>query len=160
LVAPGNVAVTLDGNFVFASSPQTGVILAINTQTHAIRTPEINPAAFFTAATPASGSAHITPTGISVDGGGNLFIAYSDPGAPYDQILRLDAFSGKVTLAARGLSSPGDISFDAKGNLFVANQGMRNVVRFNALGVPAMGVTLTAPVGNCTDSATLFCDQL
>ena len=37
---------------------------------------------------------------------------------------------------------------------------MRNVVRFNALGVPAMGVTLTAPVGNCTDSATLFCDQL
>jgi hypothetical protein len=158
LVAPGNVAVTLDGNFVFASSPQTGVILAINTQTRAIRTPEINPAAFFTAATPASSSARIAPTGISVDGGGNLFIAYSDPGAPYDQILRLDAFSGKVTLAARGLSSPGDISFDAKGNLFVANQGMRNLVRFNGLGVAALGVTLTAPVGDCSD--TIFCDQL
>ncbi len=160
LVAPGNVAVTLDGNYVFASSPQTGVILTINTQTRAIRTPEINPAAFFTAVTQAANSARIVPTGISVDGGGNLFIAYSDPGAPSDQILRLDAFSGKVTLAARGLSSPGDISFDAKGNLFVANQGMRNLVRFNGLGVAALGVTLTAPVGDCSDSDTIFCDQL
>lgn len=160
MVAPGNVAVTLDGNYVFASSPQTGVILAINTQTHAIRTPEINPAKFFTVATQRSSSSRTTPTGISVDGGGNLFIAYADPGAAYDQILRLDAFSGKVTLAARGLSSPGDISFDAKGNLFVANQGMRNVIRFNGLGVAALGVTLTAPVGDCGDSDTIYCDQL
>lgn len=160
MVAPGNVAVTLDGNYVFASSPQTGVILTINTQTHAIRTPEINPAAFFTAAAQSSSSARITPTGISVDGGGNLFIAYSDPAAASDQILRLDAFSGKVTLAARGLSSPGEISFDAKGNLFVANQGMRNLVRFNGLGVAALGVTLTAPVGDCSDSDTIYCDQL
>jgi sugar lactone lactonase YvrE len=160
MVAPGNVAVTLDGAYVFASSPQTGIILAINTQTRAIRTPEINPAAFFTAAAQSSTSARITPTGISVDGGGNLFIAYSDPGAASDEILRLDAFSGKVTLAARGLSSPGDISFDAKGNLYVANQGMRNLVRFNDLGVAALGVTLTAPVGDCSDSDTIFCDQL
>jgi hypothetical protein len=160
MVAPGNVAVTLDGNYVFASSAQTGVILAINTQTRAIRTPEINPAAFFTAATQSGNSARIVPTGISVDGGGNLFIAYSNPGAASDEILRLDAFSGKVTLAARGLSSPGDISFDAKGNLFVANQGMRNLVRFNDLGVAALGVTLTAPVGDCADSDTIFCDQL
>ena len=162
MVAPASVAVTLDGGTVFASSAQTGAILAINTRTRATRTVAIDPAAIFAAAQQhaATGSGRITPTGLAVDGGSNLFIAYADPTAAFDQILRVDAFSEKVTLAARGLSSPGDISFDAKGNLFVANQGMRNVVRFNALGVPAMGVTLTAPVGNCTDSATLFCDQL
>lgn len=160
MVAPGSVAVTLDGGTVFASSPQTGVILAINTQTRAIRTPAINPSTLFAAAQGKVSASRITPTSLAVDGGSNLFVAYSDPGAAYDEILRLDAFSAKVTLAARGLSSPGDISFDANGNLFVANQGMRNIVRFNALGVPATGVTLTAPVSACTDSDTIFCDQL
>jgi sugar lactone lactonase YvrE len=162
MVAPDSVAITLDGGTVFASSAQTGAIFAINTQTRATRNVAIDPASIFTAAQQhsATGPGRISPTGLAVDGGSNLFIAYADPSAAYDQILRVDAFSGKVTLAARGLSSPGDISFDAKGNLFVANQGLRNVVRFNALGVPAMGVTLTAPVGTCTDSATLFCDQL
>jgi hypothetical protein len=162
IVAPGSVATTLDGVTVFASSPQTGVVLAINTQTRAIRPLAINPSALFAAAQNRSSasSARITPTGLAVDGGGNVFIAYSNPGASYDEILRFDAFSSKVTLAARDLSSPGDISFDAKGNLFVANQGLREIVKFNLLGVPATGVTLTAPVPNCTDSATLFCDQL
>ena len=160
MVAPGSVAVTLDGGIVFASSPQTGVILAINTQTREIRTPAVNPAKLFAAAQKNASASRITPTGLAVDGGGNLFIAYSAPGASYDEILRLDAFSSKVTLAARGLSSPGDISFDAKGDLFVANQGMRNVVRFNLLGAAATGVILTAPVGTCTDSDTIFCDQL
>jgi hypothetical protein len=160
MVAPGSVAVTLDGGIVFASSPQTGTILAINTQTREIRTPAINPAKLFAAAQQSANSSRITPTGLAVDGGGNLFIAYSDPGASYDEILRLDAFSAKVTLAARGLSSPGDISFDAKGDLFVANQGLRDVVRFNLLGAAATGVILTAPIGTCTDSDTIFCDQL
>jgi sugar lactone lactonase YvrE len=160
MVAPGSVAVTLDGGTVFASSPQTGVILAINTQSREVRAPAINPAKLFAAAQKGTNSPHLTPTGLAVDGGGNLFIAYSDPGASYDEILRLDAFSAKVTLAARGLSSPGDISFDARGDLFVANQGMRNVVRFNLLGAAATGVILTPPVGTCTDSDTIFCDQL
>jgi hypothetical protein len=160
MVAPGSVAVTLDGGIVFASSPQTGVILAINTQTHEIRTPALNPSKAFAAAQKNTNSSRITPTGLAVDGGGNLFVAYSDPGASYDEILRLDAFSAKMTLAARGLSSPGDIAFDAKGDLFVANQGMREVVRFNLLGAAATGVILTAPVGTCTDSDTIFCEQL
>jgi sugar lactone lactonase YvrE len=161
MVAPGSVAATLDGSVVFASSPQTGTIIAINTQTRAMRTPAIDPSALFAADIQRSSASRITPTGIAVDGGGNLFIAYSNPGAAYDEILRFDGFSSKVTLAARGLSSPGDISFDAKGNLFVANQGTRNVVRFNSLGVPATGVTLTPPTSACTDnSGTIFCDQL
>ena len=144
MVSPAAVAVTPDGNTVFAASPDTGVIVAINTQTHALRNAVASPAPLFAAVLARSNSARIVPQGLAVDGGGNLFIAYTATGGTSDQILRLDAFSSKLTVAARGLSAPGNISFDSQGNLFVANQGMRQVLEFHAMGVPATGVTLTA----------------
>jgi sugar lactone lactonase YvrE len=159
MVSPAAVAVTPDGNTVFAASPDTGVIVAINTQTHALRSAGGSPAPLFAAAPTQSNTARIIPQGLAVDGGGNLFIAYTATGGTSDQILRLDAFSSKLTVAARGLSAPGNISFDAQGDLFVANQGMRQVVKFNSLGVPTTGVTLTAPP-NCTGATTVFCDQV
>jgi sugar lactone lactonase YvrE len=159
MVSPAAVAVTPDGNTVFASSPDTGVIVAINTQTHALRSAGVSPAPLFAAGLARSNGARIIPQGLAVDGGGNLFIAYTATGGTSDQILRLDAFSAKLTVAARGLSAPGNISFDAQGDLFVANQGMRQVLKFNTMGVPATGVTLTAPP-NCTGATTVFCDQV
>ena len=159
IVSPAAVAVTPDGNTVFAASPDTGAIVAINTQTHALRSAGVSPAPLFAAALTQSNTARIIPQGLAVDGGGNLFIAYKATGGTSDQILRLDAFSSKLTVAARGLSAPGNISFDAQGDLFVANQGMRQVVKFNSLGVPTTGVTLTTPP-NCIGAATVFCDQV
>jgi len=159
MVTPAAVAVTPDGNTVFAASPDTGVIVAINTQTHALRNAGVSPVPLFAAALARSNGARIIPQGLAVDGGGNLFIAYTATGGTSDQILRLDAFSSKLTVAARGLSAPGNISFDAQGNLFVANQGMRQVLKFNSLGVPATGVTLTPPP-ICTGATTIFCDQV
>src|SRR5271167_2278176 len=159
MVSPAAVAVTPDGNTVFAASPDSGAIVAINTQTHALRSVGVNPAPLFAAAVAHSNSARIVPQGLAVDGGGNLFIAYTAAGGSSDQILRLDAFSAKVTVAARGLSAPGNISFDTQGDLFVANQGMRQILKFNAMGVPATGVTLTPPP-NCDNGTTTFCDQL
>jgi sugar lactone lactonase YvrE len=159
MVSPGAVAVTPDGNTVFAASPDTGVIVAINTQTHALRSAGVSPTPLFAAALTRSNGARIIPQGLAVDGGGNLFIAYTATGGTSDQILRLDAFSSRLTVAARGLSAPGNISFDAQGDLFVANQGMRQVLKFNSLGVPATGVTITAPP-ICTGAATVFCDQV
>jgi sugar lactone lactonase YvrE len=159
MVTPAAVAVTPDGNTVFAASPDTGVIVAINTQTHALRSVGASPAPLFAAALAQPNGARITPQGLAVDGGGNLFIAYSATGGTSDQILRLDAFSSKLTVAARGLSGPGNISFDTQGDLFVANQGMRQVLKFNSMGVPATGVSLTAPP-NCTGATTVFCDQV
>jgi sugar lactone lactonase YvrE len=159
MVSPAAVAVTPDGNTVFAASPDTGVIVAINAQTHALRSAGVSPAPLFAAAPIQSNTARIVPQGLAVDGGGNLFIAYTATGGTSDQILRLDAFSSKLTVAARGLSAPGNISFDAQGDLFVANQGMRQVVKFNSLGVPTTGVTLTAPP-NCTGATTVFCNQV
>ena len=159
MVSPAAVAVTPDGNTVFAASPDTAVIVAINTQTHALRSAGISPAPLFAAALAQSNAARIIPQGLAVDGGGNLFIAYSATGGTSDQILRLDAFSSKLTVAAHGLSAPGNISFDAQGDLFVANQGMRQVLKFNSMGVPATGVSLTPPP-NCTGSTMVFCDQV
>jgi sugar lactone lactonase YvrE len=160
MVSPAGIAVSPDGSTVFASSPDSGAVVAINTQTRALRSAATSPAPLFAAALRNPNSATITPTGLAVDGGGNLFIAYSSPGAAYDQILRLDAFSSQLTVAARGLSEPGDISFDVQGNLFVANQGMRQVLKFKGLGVPATGVTLTPPSPACSGGTTLFCDQV
>jgi hypothetical protein len=159
MVSPAAVAVSPDGSTVFASSPDSGAVVAINTQTRALRSATASPAPLFAAALRNLNSASITPTGLAVDGGGNLFVAYSSPGAAYDQILRLDAFSSRLTVAARGLSEPGDISFDAQGDLFVANQGMRQVLKFKGMGVPATGVTLTPPA-SCTTGTTVFCDQV
>lgn len=158
MVSPAAVAVTPDGNTVFAASPDTGVIVAINTQTHALRSAGVSAAPLFAAASARSDGARIIPQGLVVDGGGNLFIAYTAAGGNSDQILRLDALSSKLTVAARGLSAPGNISFDAQGDLFVANQGMRQVLKFSAMGVPATGVTLLPPTP-CT-TTTVFCDQV
>lgn len=159
MVSPAAVAVTPDGNTVFASSPDTGAIVAINTQTRALRNAGVSPAPLFAAALAQSNTGRIIPQGLAVDGGGNLFIAYTAAGGTSDQILRLDAFSAKTTVAARGLSAPGNISFDAQGDLFVANQGMNQIVKFVAMGVPATGVTLTPPA-NCDNGASTFCDQV
>ena len=159
MVSPAAVAVTPDGNTVFAASPDTGVVVAVDTRTHVLRSVAVNSAPLFAAAPANSTGARIIPQGLAVDGAGNLFIAYTAAGGNTDQILRLDAFSSKVTVAARGLSAPGNISFDAQGDLFVANQGMRQILKFTAMGAPATGVTLTAP-GNCTNATTTFCDQV
>jgi hypothetical protein len=160
MVAPASVAVSPDGGTLFASSPDSAAVVAINTQTRTLRSAVASASPLFAAALRNPNSASITPTGLAVDGGGNLFIAYSSPGAAYDQILRLDAFSSQLTVAARGLSEPGDISFDPQGDLFVANQGMRQILKFKGLGVPATGVTLTPPSPACSGGTTLFCDQV
>jgi sugar lactone lactonase YvrE len=159
MVSPAAVAVTPDGSTVFAGSPDTGVIVAINTQTRALRSAGISPAPLFAAPPVRANGARIIPQGLAVDGGGNLFIAYTAAGGNSDQILRLDALSSKVTVAARGLSAPGNISFDAQGDLFVSNQGVRQILDFKTMGVPATGVTLLPPVA-CTSAPTVFCDQV
>jgi sugar lactone lactonase YvrE len=159
MVSPASVAVSPDGQTLYASSPDSGAVVAINTQTRALRNAAASPAPLFAAALQNPASARIAPTGLAVDGGGNLFIAYSSAGAAYDQILRLDAFSSQLTIAARGLSEPGEISFDAQGDLFVANQGLRQALKFKGLGVPATGVTLTPPP-SCAGATTVFCDQV
>jgi sugar lactone lactonase YvrE len=159
MISPAAVAVAPDGNTVFAASPDTGVIVAINAQTHALRSANVSPAPLLATASAPSNGARIIPQGLAVDGGGNLFIAYTSEGGHSDEILRLDALSSKLTVAARGLSAPGNISFNAEGDLFVANQGMRQLLDFKSMGAPTTGVTLLPPTP-CTSAPTVFCDQV
>lgn len=152
---PSDLAVTPDGRTLYVASADTGAVAAINTQTRAIRDAGIVPASLFPAGLVKSSSVRILPQGLATDGAGNLFVSYAltnantstSAAAGSDQILRLDAFTAKVTVSARGLSEPGEIAFDVNGNLFVSNQTSRQILKFAALGVPATGVALTPPGG-------------
>jgi sugar lactone lactonase YvrE len=152
VMSPSSVGVTLDGSKVFASSPDTTAIVSIDTKTRAIRSVNI-PAALlpqaqaFPASSGQSAEAKIIPAGLAVDGAGNLFVAFAGAGSKADQILRVDAFTSKVTSAAHLLSSPGEIAFDSNGNLFIADQGSHRILELKSAGVPATGVTLTPPAG-------------
>jgi DNA-binding beta-propeller fold protein YncE len=131
VASPSSVAVYPDGSRIFVASPETGKIFSITPATHSIEEIVIRSAASLT----------FTPSGLAMDGGGNLFVA----DAPGNQILRREASSGAVSVAAANLRVPGEIAFDADGNLFVSEQGLSRVVELERLGVPALSVTFTPP---------------
>jgi sugar lactone lactonase YvrE len=151
--APSSIAVTPDGRTIFVASADLGTVEAINTQTRAIRNAGIIPASLFPASLASSAAVRVVPQGLAADGAGNLFVSYAltnsataaSAASNSDRILRLDAFTAKVTLAARGLAEPGEIAFDTYGNLFVSNQNANQILKFAAMGVPDADVTLTAP---------------
>lgn len=145
--SPAGVGVTLDGSKVFAASPDTGTIVEIDTKTRSISTAGISPSQLFVASPLGAVGGKIIPAGLALDGAGNVFVSFSGPGGGLDQIWRLDATSGKVSSAARGFASPGELAFDSNGNLFVADQGTRRLLELRGAGVPANGVTLTPPAG-------------
>lgn len=158
VVSPTSIATTLDGAKVFVASPQTGGVFAITTSTRAIAS-----VAGFAATSTASSSnssgadacpsiengaivapknlGGVCPAGLAVDGRGNLFLADVSAG----KILRVDATTNKTTVAASGLSSPGDIAFDSNGDLFVSEQGLTRLIELPQLGDPASAISLTTP---------------
>lgn len=158
VVLPANIAVTLDGAKVFVASPETGGVFEITTSTHAIASvagfaatgadvsssgvtgastcPSIENGAIIAPKNPG-----VCPAGLAVDGRGNLFVADASVG----RILRVDASTGKGTFAASGLSVPGDITFDSKGDLFVSEQGLASLIELPQIGDPASAISLTTP---------------
>lgn len=154
VISPSSVAVTRDGTKVFVASPETGSVFAITTTTRAIAVIPGFPAAGATSSSNASecpaidGNAiaapktqGICPAGLAVDGRGNLFVADANAG----RILRVDAASKKISVAATSLNVPGDTAFDAKGDLFVSEQGLSRVIELPQLGDPASAISLTVP---------------
>jgi sugar lactone lactonase YvrE len=164
-----NIAVTADGSRIFVASAESGAVFSFNAQTRAISqilgssgsasaalsvdTPtssRTNVCAAVGSATGAGtaapkGSANISvsscPAGLAVDGGANLFIADANG----NRILRIDASTGKSSVAATSIAAPGEIAFDANGNLFIAEQGRNRISEIRSLGQPVSSVTLTAP---------------
>jgi sugar lactone lactonase YvrE len=153
VVSPASIAVTLDGAKVFVASPEAGGIFAIATGTHAIAAVAgvAVPGATSSGASAcpsiengvivAPKSQQVCFAGLAVDGRGNLFVADANAG----KILRVDATTDKTTVAASGLSAPGDIAFDAKGDLFVSEQGRNRLIELPELGDPPSNISLTTP---------------
>ena len=102
-----------------------------------------------------------TPTGVAVDGGGNLFIADQ-----YDhRVRRVAASTGLITTVAgtgtggfsgdggaataAGLSYPSGVAVDGAGNLFIADQGNNRIRR-----VAASTGLITTVAGTDTDTVS------
>ncbi|MGB0036510.1 MAG: choice-of-anchor D domain-containing protein [Candidatus Acidiferrales bacterium] len=146
VIKPASIAVTLDGSKVFTSSADTGAVISIDTRTRALQTvvkqfthDSVTGAIHTSAAWDGKGTAAGIPSGIALDGAGNLFIAAEN----WNLIFRLDAKTGELTFAsANRLQYPGEMAFNANGDLFVADQGRNQIVKFQKLGVAASNVTL------------------
>jgi sugar lactone lactonase YvrE len=163
MVAPASIAAAQDGSKVFAASPETGAVIAIETGTRAMQE-TIAPRS--AASATSTNAAAVIPAGLAVDGGGNLFVANANA----NQILRFNAAAGSnskagaMTTFASGLHSPGDMAFDEKGNLFVTDQGEQQILEFQGAGVAANSVTLSPvtfdfgdePTGGTTIPAQTF----
>jgi sugar lactone lactonase YvrE len=166
VVSPSEVALTVDGGKIFVASSITGAIFEINTQTRAIQSiaafpPQSESAEGRTvpvcASTKSGGDTHAPPcpAGLAVDGGGNLFVADANGG----NILRVDVKTTAVTTVASGLQSPGDIQFDASGNLYVGEQGARRIVKFVSMGQDPSNLTISMPPALPAPPSPRVCPQ-
>lgn len=139
---PASIAVTQDGSKIFVGSPENGAVFAIDPDTRAIQSVAgfVGHASACAVSAPAvKKPAAVCPAGVAVDGGGNVFVA----DAVANHVIRVDAQTAAVTVAADDLSAPGEISFDGSGNLFVAEQGRMQLVEIRGLGVPVNSITLS-----------------
>jgi sugar lactone lactonase YvrE len=91
-----------------------------------------------TSSTPVSiGSGLSKPSGVAVDGAGNVFIADTGNnqivevpvvnGAP-DNTAQVTVVSSKDTISSTALSGPTSINVDAQGNLYIADMGNMRVI--------------------------------
>lgn len=158
IASPASVAVTPNGGTVFVASPENGQVFAINTRTKAIlvaiggatagsteggTTQSGSACASAEGAAPLPSPSQICPSGLAVDGAGNLFVADAADG----RILRTDAKTSVQSTAASGLNQPGALAFDASGNLYVAEQGMSRIVAFAQAGAAQSNITISPASG-------------
>ena len=139
VASPTAIAVTGDGRRLFVASADSEFVTAVDAATHAIL-PTIHGAA----------------AGLAVDGAGNLFFDAMNAG----QIVRVDARSAAQRIVAQGLTSPGDMAFDDKGNLFVSEQGRAQIDEFKGMGVPVSNLSITAPAPLPPPTAPQVCSAL
>jgi DNA-binding beta-propeller fold protein YncE len=150
VVGPASIAVTSDAAKIFVAAPDSGRVFAIDMKT---RNVSVALDALDTGSSQqANAKLKGMPSGLAVDVGGNLFVAFAN----LDRVYRIDAKTGATLpiAASKFLHTPGDMAFDANGNLYLADQGHQRIVELMGLGVPASGVTLTPSPFNFGDEPT------
>lgn len=163
------VALAARDPYLYAVSRSSGLILRLSMQDGAVTAFTVDHDGLF------AGHARPTPFGqpvaLAVDGAGNVF--FSD--AASNTIRRRDAHTGEVSLVAgtgrngvspgdapasqSPLSAPGDLAFDAAGNLFFLELGAHRVREIPHAGVPpgrldGVGVSLVPSTINFNPEPT------
>jgi DNA-binding beta-propeller fold protein YncE len=161
VAAPASVAVATDGTQAFVASLATGSVIAVDLRTRSVRAEPVTgnqPAASSGAGTspcisalPTADSGHFCPSGLAVDGAGNLFVADLWNG----RVWRIDARTGASSIALTDLEEPGALAFDSEGrNLYVVEQGQNRIIVANGMGgsssfslAPPTASFLSEPIG-------------
>lgn len=150
VVGPASIAVTSDAAKIFVAAPDSGRVFAIDMKTRSVSVA----LDVLDAGSPQQANAKLKgiPSGLAVDAGGNLFVAFAN----LDRVYRIDAETGAALpiAASKYLHTPGDMAFDSNGNLYLADQGHQRIVELVGLGVSASGVTLTPSPFNFGDEPT------
>lgn len=110
------------------------------------------PTASFAYAQAKLGSGMSQPSGLAVDGAGNIYIA-DNAG---NQVVRIDAATGTQTTVGTGLLSPGGVAVNSAGDVFIADTGNNRVVVAPAGGGPQLTVGasgLSSPIQIALDTA-------
>jgi sugar lactone lactonase YvrE len=105
----------------------------------------------FTGAQSTVGSGLAKPTGVALDGAGNVYIADNEN----DRVVKVPAGGGPQTIVATGFNEPTGVAVDAAGDVLVADFGNNRVVEIPAAGGSEflVGGQLAGPTGVAVDSA-------
>jgi sugar lactone lactonase YvrE len=96
------------------------------------------------------GSSLSVPTGVAVDGAGDVFIADT----LNNRVVEVPAGGGAQTTLGSGLNNPYGVAVDGAGNVFIADTLNNRVVEVPAGGVQtAVGIGLSSPYDVAVDGA-------
>lgn len=141
LPSPASVAVTPDGAKAYVALPSTGQVFAVDVNSRSAHALDIlSDKAANSVPACSSGSNRICPSGLALDGAGNLFIA----DATFGRILRVSAETGASSVVLSNLQQPGAIAFDQQGrDLYVAEQGANLVIEAQSMGATSGSLQLS-----------------
>jgi streptogramin lyase len=102
---------------------------------------------YFSSTIPVSGI--VTPSGITVDAFGNLYVSGTDSNGAGQVVKLTPSPSGysQSSIPTQGLSQPAGLAVDPTGNVFIADSGNGRIVKVDSSDPPSLNFAVT-PVGS------------